>query len=94
MVGTWHPKRDVALHAVQPNLNILKGVVQRVPQVQRAGNVGWWNDDGERLLALVDVRIEAAVLKPRVIDFCSAGGEIESIGNLVGFSVHICWIWV
>ena len=59
-------------------------------QVQGTGHVGRWNDDRERFLVLVDICVEAAMLKPTIVYFRCTAGEIESIGYLCGFSVHEC----
>ena len=89
MIRPRHPQRHVTLHTVHPNLDILECVVESMSQVQSTGNIGRWDNDRERFFGLVDVRVEAAVLKPLVINLRCARCKIEAIGNFVWFSVHL-----
>ena len=46
MVGAGHPQHLVAGHALPAAQDVLQGVVQGVPHVQDAGDVGRRDDDG------------------------------------------------
>jgi len=47
VVGPGEPQRRLAPHAREPGQHILQGVVQRMADVQGAGDVGRRYDDGE-----------------------------------------------
>ena len=53
VIGAGHPEGVVALHPLAANENVLQRVVERVPEVQRAGDVRRRNDDRERLAAWI-----------------------------------------
>ena len=59
VVGAGQPQRRLAAHALEADQHVLQGVVQRVADVQRAGDVRRRDDDGERL----GVRIVASGAK-------------------------------
>jgi hypothetical protein len=52
MVGARHPHRVETSHPVVAGQAVHDGLVERVPHVQRAGDVGRRQLDGERGLAL------------------------------------------
>ena len=55
VIGARDPQGVVPDHAVVADLDVLQGVVQAVPHVQDAGDVGRRDDDDEPLLSrLVD----------------------------------------
>jgi hypothetical protein len=70
MIGAGQPERVVPAHAVPTDENILERIVEGVAEVQRAGHVGWRNDDGEALIAraVVGGGGEALVLSPSRVD--------------------------
>ncbi len=47
VVGARHPEGAVALHAAPADEDVLQGVVEGVAHVERAGDVGGRDDDGE-----------------------------------------------
>src|SRR5882762_592080 len=49
MVHPRLPEYVLATHSLEPHQDVLKRVVERMPHVQRAGDVWWRNDDGKGL---------------------------------------------
>ena len=47
VVGAWQPQGRLPLHAVEPGQDVLQGVIQRMADVQRAGDVRRRDDHGE-----------------------------------------------
>src|SRR5215469_1303430 len=45
MIGPWLPENVAATHALEPHQDVLKGVIEGVPDVQRSGDVGRRNHD-------------------------------------------------
>ena len=68
MVGAGHPQGGVALHAMIANQHILRHFVQRVADVELAGDVRRRHDDGEGLLVRVDDRLEGPGRFPLFVD--------------------------
>ena len=54
VIGARHPERVVSLHPPPPDQHVLKGVVEGVAHVQRAGHVRWRNDDRAALRSFSD----------------------------------------
>ena len=63
MVGADHPERVLALHSGMARQNVLQRIVERMADVQRAGDVGRRHDDGEGLGTL-PLRAEQALPLP------------------------------
>ncbi len=64
VVGARHVKCVEALHAPPADEHVLQGVVERVPHVQRAGDIGRRDDDGEWLPA-IGFAVEVTMLVPK-----------------------------
>ncbi len=47
VICAGHPERVITLHPFETNDDVLQRVIERVAQVQRAGDVGRRDDDGE-----------------------------------------------
>ena len=58
MVGAGHPEDIVPLHPLPPRQDVLERVVEGVAHVERAGYVGWGDDDGKGRSARVDVSVK------------------------------------
>ena len=56
--------RFAALHSGAPDEHVLNGVVQHVSHVQHTRDVGWRNDDAERLLFRIWFRMKITFLHP------------------------------
>ena len=70
MVGARLPQHVLAAHALEAAEDVLQGVVERVADMQRAGDVGRRDDDaiGRGLGALGPAAAEGAGLLPRRIN--------------------------
>ena len=90
MIGARHPQRVVALHPPPADENILQRVVQRMPQVQRAGHVRRRNDDRIRLALRVGLAVKIAAILPERIPAVLRRLVIVLLGKLLGghFSGH------
>jgi hypothetical protein len=90
MVGARLPKHVIALHALLADQNVLERVVERVAHMQRAGDIGRRNDDGEAFSAfpLAGTGREGLRLIPGVGDArsMSAGAKVFSIVMAVTIS--------
>jgi len=67
VVGARDPQRGLAEHAVIAGEDVLDGVVERVPQVERAGDVRRRNDHREGLARALLVAAEVSALPPDAI---------------------------
>ena len=67
VVGAGHPHGVVALHPLRANENVLQRVVERVPHVQRPGDIRRRNDDAVRLrpLWIVGLGVRVACAYPK-----------------------------
>ena len=79
VVGAGQPQGRLATHALEADQHVLQGVVQRVPNVQRTGDVGRRDDDGERLGVRVVDRREAAAFLPGFVEARFGGLGIEGL---------------
>jgi len=59
MVHARHPQRVITLHPFEADNHILQGVVERVPHVQHAGDIGRRDDNGKcgRVAFILSVKI-------------------------------------
>ena len=64
MVGAGNPQHVLALLAGMTAKHVDKGMVERVPYVQRARDVGRWNDNGIRLAGGVRIGRKGFVIFP------------------------------
>ena len=78
MVGTRHPAGVEALLTGTAYEDVLDTIVEHVPHVQHARDVGWWDDDG---ISGTVVRggMEELVLHPILIPFV-----LHSLGAVLG----------
>ena len=78
MVGTGHPAGVEALLTGTAYEDVLDTIVEHVPHVQHARDVGWWDDDG---ISGTVVRggMEELVLHPILIPFV-----LHSLGAVLG----------
>ncbi|MPM97766.1 hypothetical protein SDC9_144943 [bioreactor metagenome] len=85
MVGAGKPADFVAAHAVIAHQNVLKRVVEHMPEGQDAGDIGRRNHHRIGRLARIRIGVKKTVLFPEVVP------EIFNIRRLVGlrhFSGH------
>lgn len=68
VVAAWHPQGVVALHALIADQDILQRAVQGVAHVQLPRHIGGRHDNGERLLAVIRLGVEALSVYPHLID--------------------------
>jgi len=83
VIGAWHPKCIEALHAFHTDQDILKGVVQGMPEMQSAGNIGRGDDDGERLSFRVGGGVKISALFPHTEDASLRVSKVESLWNII-----------
>ena len=84
MVHARLPEHVLAAHALEADQDVLQRVVERVPHVQRAGDVRRRDDDGERLGIGLGARTGAECVRvfPELGDF-----RFDAFG-VVGFFKH------
>ena len=66
MVCAGDPGGAVAFHTVVAYQAVHDGLVEGMPHVQGAGDVRWWQLDGECGFAFIECRTEVSVLFPCV----------------------------
>ena len=81
MVGARLPQHVLAAHAVEADQDVLDRVVERVPDMQRAGDVWRRNDDGESLRTRLCARTSGKGLRaqPGIIDAAFHGSGFVSL---------------
>ncbi len=67
VVGAGHPEGVVTLHPSPAGEDVLKGVVERVAEVEGAGDVGRGDDDGEGGLFTFGMGGEVAAIEPESV---------------------------
>ncbi|GBF26470.1 hypothetical protein MnTg02_01510 [bacterium MnTg02] len=86
MVHAGLPQHVLAAHPLKSGKNILNGIVERMPHMERTGHIRWWNDDAIGCRpALQAVRLAArkcARLFPLTID------PRLDLGGLIFFFKH------
>src|SRR5262249_10708730 len=82
VVGTHDPIGVVAAHAVIPDEGVHQGLLERMPHVQRAGNVRRGQLYAIGGLALVGVRPEISAAFPEGIPARLDGRGLETLGEL------------
>ena len=94
VIGARHPKSVEALHAFEPDHDVLQRIVERVAQMQGTGDVGWRDDDRIGLLLGIGLSMKPAAGHPVGIDFFLGSFEIETardvsrIRGCFGFGCH------
>src|SRR5689334_18753840 len=83
MIGTGHPKRIKTLHAVQADLNVLQGVVQRVAEMERPRHVRGRNDDAKPLVwpTLIGLGMEELAFLPLGVEARLSLSVVETVGE-------------
>ena len=84
VVRARHPQRLEALHAFHADQDVLQGVVQGVPQVQRTGDVGRRDHDRERRPAAIGFGLEESLRLPPGVQPRPGFGVVEAIGERFG----------
>ena len=94
VIGAGHPQGVVALHPLQADEDVLQRVVQRVAQVQRAGDVRRRNDDREGLAASwIGLAVKVAALDPRTgYQRCLRCGVVVLLGKFRLTGVACRWL--
>ena len=69
MVGAGHPEGVEAVHALEPDQDILQGIVEGVAHMQDAGDVGRRDDDAKAGLGAIGLGMEKPLLFPVFIPF-------------------------
>jgi ribosomal protein S18 acetylase RimI-like enzyme len=88
VVHAGQPERVVPLHPAAPDQDVLDGVVERVADVQRAGDVRRRDHDAVRLGVLLARGREVAALDPAVVEGSFDVGGDERRGELVLRCTH------
>ena len=81
VVGAGHPLGIVALHAPPADQHVLQRVIQRVPHVQRAGDVRRRDDDRIRLALRIGPAVCIAALVPELQPFLLGFARIVRFGE-------------
>ena len=89
VIGPRHPQRVESLHAFEADDNILQGVIERVPQVERTGDIRRRNDDGEGAFGIflplrIGIAIEILVRFPKLVPLFLRSGVIVLFGQFFG----------
>ena len=88
MVGARQPERGLTLHPRETRQDILQGIVERMADMQRAGDIGRRNNDGEGLGGrIVDGR-EAARRLPLGVEAWFGGLGIEGFFKHAGAGAY------
>ena len=69
VVRPRHPQGIIPLHTSPADEAILERIVQRVPDVQAACDIGGWNHDGIGRLLRCRLGVKIAVFLPKLIPF-------------------------
>ena len=104
VVGAGHPDGVVATHAVVARQAVHDGLVESVPHVQRAGDIGWRQLNGKRLgpglgrLRTTVACHAVATALPFRSPMGLQGGGLERFGQavearLLQFFVHVVFGW-
>ena len=75
MVGAGHPAGVFAVHAGLSDQHVVKGIVEHMPHVKDAGNIGRRDYDSIRFTG-IRLRMEAAVFLPISIPLVLHFGRI------------------
>ena len=84
VVGAELPQRVVAAHPVIADQHVHQRLLERVPHVQRAGDVGRRQLDAERRRAGVHRRLEIAARFPERVPLRLDGVRLEAFGEFHG----------
>ena len=67
VIGAGQPQGLVALHAAPADQRVLKSIIQRVPHMQLAGDIGGRNDDGVGFLFAFGIGVEVVFIQPELV---------------------------
>ncbi len=84
VVGAGQPERGLAPHPLEADQHILQGVVERMPDMQRAGDIGRRDDDRERLGGRIVDRGKPPRRLPGGIEARLDGFRIEGLFKHLG----------
>ena len=90
VVGARQPERGFPSHALETDQHVLQGVVERMPDMQGAGDVGRRDDDGERLGGRIVDGLEAPRRLPGGIEARLDGFRIEGLFKHLGILAGWC----
>ena len=94
VVGAGKPESGIALHPLEADQDVLKALVERVPHVELAGDVGGRHEDGIRLLLGIALGGECAALFPLLIyAVLIALGVVvfrKVVLHIISFSADLC----
>ncbi len=80
MVLAWLPKGVEPLHPVPAHEDILKRVVERVADMQRARHVGWRDHDGKGFItACVCASLEGPAVFPSLVNTALGLGRVKGL---------------
>ena len=82
VIGAREPERVVARHAVIAGERIHDGLIERMPHVQDARNVGRRELDREAWFVLIESGAEVAALFPFRVPVRFNGSGFEALGEL------------
>src|SRR5262249_53439510 len=88
MIHTRKIERVETAHAMPTRQDVDLGVLQHVADVQRAGDVGWRDDDGEDWTGRVRVGAKQVVLDPEFGPGSFDVLGVVSLGDVPGHEYH------
>ena len=92
VVNARQPERTVSTHALPADEHVLNRFIERVAEMELAGDVRGRDHDGERLLVRVTHSVEPAAVRPEAVDQHRAGQRPAPVLNqqpqqlLLGFA--------
>ena len=81
VVRAGNPERIEAIHALVADQNVLEGIVERMPPVQRAGDIRGRDHDRVRAPRCGGVRVKVSALLPEAVPARLHAGGIIAIGH-------------
>ena len=82
VIGAGQPQRVVALHPARADDDVLQRDVERVAEMELAGNVGRRNDDRENFARARGIGLEVAEVNPMLEPSFLSGLGIECFGQI------------
>ena len=83
MIDARNPQRILTAHAGDTGEDVLERVIDGVAQVQRAGDIGRWDDDGVGLAGDGGVGTESVGVLPEFVDGRLEGGGVVGFGEIL-----------
>ena len=92
VVRAGKPERIEAVHALVADQDVLEGIVERMPPVQRAGDIRRRDHDRVRAPRRGGVRVKVSALLPEAVPARLHAGGIVAIGHVRPWrSVIVAW---